>query len=103
MARRVRDSKLDSRTARQKLDVSGKPYYKALDQGLHLGYRKGKTSGKWLVRIYGTGEGDYLFEPLGLADDTGDPNGADILNFSQAQKLARQKYDDHQKAGQGGG
>jgi hypothetical protein len=32
---------------------------------------------------------EILVETIGTADDKGDPNGADILNFSQAQKLAR--------------
>ena len=40
MARSVRDSTLDSRTARSRLKARRKPYYRLLGPGLHLGYRK---------------------------------------------------------------
>ena len=52
MARRIKDQTLDSRDARKKLKVRGKPFYKAIGKGLHLGYRKGKTGGVWVVRSY---------------------------------------------------
>ena len=48
MARTVRDAKLETRTARAALKPSGKPYFRAIDEGLHLGYRKGQTAGKWV-------------------------------------------------------
>ena len=35
---------------RGKLKPSGKPYYKSIGEGLHLGYRKNKVEGKWVVR-----------------------------------------------------
>ena len=44
MARRVRDSDLETRAARGKLKARGKPYYRAIGEGLHLGYRKGDKS-----------------------------------------------------------
>src|SRR5215471_17256853 len=68
MARKVRDKDLDSRTARAKLKVSGKPYYRSLDEGLHIGYRKGKTSGKWVVRYY-LDDGKYAVETLDVVAD----------------------------------
>jgi len=37
VAKNVRDSKLDSRAAREKLKQGAKPYYRAIDLGLHLG------------------------------------------------------------------
>ncbi len=52
MARTVRDAKLESRTARAALKPAGKPYWRALDEGLHVGYRKGQGAGKWVVRRY---------------------------------------------------
>jgi integrase len=97
MARTVEDSKLDSRAARAKLAVSGKPYYRQLHEGLHLGYRKGKVARQWVVRIY-LEAGKYAVEKIGKADDTADANGADILTFRQAQKKANEKYDEHQTA-----
>src|SRR5262249_11130748 len=49
MARRVHDKALDSRDARRRLKIRGKPYYRALERGLHLGYRRlgGGQAGTW--------------------------------------------------------
>lgn len=91
MAKIVRDANLETRTARARLKPSGKPYYRSIDEGLHLGYRKGLTSGKWLMRRY-TGAGKYEMEPLGTADDTIDADGSAILSFGQAQAIARGKF-----------
>ena len=91
MARTIRDSTLESRTARARLKPSGKPYFRAIDAGLHLGYRKGKTGGKWLLRWY-LGNQNYRIETIGPADDTIDGDGSQILSYSQAQAAARQIY-----------
>jgi integrase len=90
MARTVRDAKLESRTARAALKPSGKPYFRSIDEGLHLGYRKGKTTGKWVMRRYVTGR--YLLELIGTADDTLDADGTAILSFPQAQAAARHRF-----------
>jgi hypothetical protein len=45
MARRVLDKNLDSKDARRKLKARGKPYFRTIEQGLHLGYRR-RTNGK---------------------------------------------------------
>src|SRR5215472_12654594 len=92
MARTVRDAKLESRAAREKLKPSGKPYYKALDPGLHLGYRKGATGGRWVMRWY-KGEGVYGVETIGTADDKADSGeGEVVLDFRQAQARARERH-----------
>jgi integrase len=91
MARTVRDAKLETRTARAALKASAKPYYRAIDEGLHLGYRKGQTAGKWLMRRYVGGQ-SYTLEIIGTADDTIDADGAIVLSFSQAQAIARQRF-----------
>lgn len=88
MAKTVRDSKLDSPAARERLKARGKPYYRAIDTGLHLGYRKGQSGGKWVVRIY-LGDEKYEVATIGTADDRQDADGA-VLNFSQAQARARE-------------
>jgi integrase len=88
MGKRVREVPLDTRTAREKLKPRGKPYYRAIDQGLHLGYRKGLKGGQWVVRRY-IGDGKYAVETIGSADDNQDADGGLILNFSQAQNKAR--------------
>ena len=64
MARTVRDAKLETRTARAALKPSGKPYYRAIEEGLHLGYRKGQTGGKWVMRRYVGGQ-SYTLETIG--------------------------------------
>nr|WP_294523565.1 site-specific integrase [uncultured Rhodopila sp.] len=91
MARTVRDAKLETRTARAALKPSGKPYFRAIDEGLHLGYRKGKSAGKWVLRSY-AGAQCYKLETIGTADDTIDADGAAILSFSQAQAVARERF-----------
>jgi integrase len=100
MARTVRDSKLDSRAARTKLAARGVPYYRAIDPGLHVGYRKGKSGGKWVVRWY-AGEGRYRVETIGTADDTADSDGVAVLAFAQAQEVARAKRVAHERAAKG--
>ena len=91
MARTVRDANLDSRAARLRLKPAPKPYYRAIDEGLHIGYRRGKTAGKWVMRSY-LGDEVYRVETIGSADDTLDADGSEFLNFSQAQTLARTKF-----------
>jgi integrase len=88
VARRLRDKNLESREARRKLKVSGKPYWRGIGRGLHLGYRKGKTGGVWVIRRY-LGEQTYKVETIAQADDTLDANGVEILDFWQAQEAAR--------------
>ncbi len=89
MARSVRDANLETRTARQRLSPRGKPYYRNLEPGLHLGYRRPlKGAGKWVARHY-VGERDYEVETLAVADDFSDPDGVAVLSFRQAQDLAR--------------
>jgi integrase len=88
MARRLRDRNLESRDARRKLPVSPKPYYRAIGRGLHLGYRKGKTGGVWVIRRY-VGDQSYNEQTVAQADDREDANGSEILDFWQAQEMAR--------------
>jgi integrase len=89
MARRVRDKGLESRSARTKLKASGKPYYKAIGEGLHLGYRKNATVGKWVARIYVGGQ-KYEVKTIATADDYEDADGQRVLTFWQAQDRARE-------------
>lgn len=88
MARRVKDRNLDSRDARRKLKASGRPYWRAIGKGLHIGYRKGKTGGAWVVRRYLGGQ-TYKLETIAEADDILDADGSDVLDFWQAQEVAR--------------
>lgn len=89
MARKVRDADLRDRTARSRLKARGKPYYRELEPGLHLGYRRPTSgSGKWIVRHY-LGNQAYAEEVIGVADDYSDADGVAIINFGQAQDKAR--------------
>ncbi|WP_066722797.1 MULTISPECIES: site-specific integrase [Hyphomicrobiales] len=91
MARSVRDAKLETRTARAQLKASGKPYYRAIEPELHLGYRKPQSgSGKWVVRHY-VGDRKYEVETIAVADDFSDADGVAILSFAQAQNEARER------------
>ncbi len=91
MARTLRDANLETRTARERLTISGKPYFRSIDVGLHLGYRKGRGGGKWVARWY-VGAQNYRVETIGTADDRIDPDGAAVLSFAQAQAKARDLY-----------
>jgi integrase len=97
MAKRVRDTVLDSPTARSKLRAQPKPYFRAIDRGLHLGYRKGKTGGTWVARRY-LGEERYAVEALGRADDRQEANGTTVLTFQQAQDRARGRIKELEEA-----
>jgi integrase len=89
MPRRLLNRNLDTREARTKLKVRGKPYYHAVAKGAHLGYRKLKgQNGTWLLRRY-VGEQRYAFEPIAAADDHDNSNGVDILDFWQAVDAAK--------------
>lgn len=113
MARKVRNASLDTRAARSRLGIRGKPYYFALDPGLHLGYRKLRGgAGKWVVRLY-VGDQDYDTETIATADDTSDATfsdreiakaqikDSDVLTFSQAQAIARRLRDQRSRSAAG--
>lgn len=91
MARTVKDVRLDTRAARERLDPRKKPYFRAIDTGRHVGYYKGPRAGTWLART--SANGRYVETKLGTADDTRDANGLDVLSFSQAQTAARKWFD----------
>jgi integrase len=96
MPRKVRDAALETRTARSRLAVAHKPYFRLIEPGLHLGYRRlPSRPGTWVARRY-AGEGRYTVDNLRsvsgeivLADDYADADGDRILTFAQAQRAAR--------------
>jgi integrase len=91
MPRTLRDAALETRAARSRLKARGKPYYRALETGLHLGYRRPQTgSGKWLARHY-IGDQAYELETLAIADDFSDADGVAVLSYRQAQAKARER------------
>jgi len=87
--------KLDSKTSRLKLEPQRKPYYYALDEGYHLGYRRLKNvpgaaanAGRWVIRRY-VGDNAYKMEAFAWADDVEEANGETVLTFSQAKARCR--------------
>lgn len=88
MAKRIRDTNLESKSAREKLKPRGDPYYKTIDRGLHVGFRKGKKAGVWVMRTY-AGDQKYVVETIGLADDNQDADGGSVLDWWQAVDRAR--------------
>jgi hypothetical protein len=50
MARTVRDAKLDTRAARLRLAIRPEPYWRTIEKGLALGYRRRASGGTWLTR-----------------------------------------------------
>ena len=91
MARTVRDAKLDTRTSRLKLTPRAKPYWRALESGLHLGYRRPKAgSGVWIIRRF-IGDGGYDEARIGQADDYDDADEKAVFSFNRAQDVARDR------------
>ena len=87
MARTANYVKLDTKTARFKLDPRKEPYYTQLSTGLCLGYaRRESGAGSWVRRELVAGT--YRYGTLGAADDLGGADGRDILTFEQARKAA---------------
>jgi integrase len=95
MARTIVDQNLKDRTARGRLSPRARPYYRLIEEGLHLGYRRPRgrrgrpaPAGKWVLRRYIGGQ-TYAVETIGVADDFSDADGVAVLDFKQAQDLAR--------------
>jgi integrase len=94
--RRVRDSNLETRTARSRLKAGRKPYYRLIEPGLHLGYRKlASGPGTWVVRRY-SGDEVYTVKNLTtadgkpvVADDFSEADSHSVLSFAQAQERAK--------------
>src|SRR5215468_9181163 len=98
MARKVRNSTLESRSTRLKLTVRRKPYSgSSLGRGIALLYRRNRTNGTWVVKA-SDGHGSYWTKGIGEADDFDAADGKNILDFYQAQdtakKLARREPGD---------
>jgi integrase len=92
MGRRIKDPTLDNREARAKLKPRDKPYYRIVEKGAHLGYRrlKGRRAGTWCDRQY-AGNQDYKVEGIGIADDLSDADGVMILDYWQAVEKVRER------------
>jgi len=93
MPRKVKEVPMNNRTVRGKLAASGKPYFRLLGEGLHLGYRKPATPGRagaWVGR-WRRADGVYVTDNLALADDLPAVPADDkaVMTFEQAQVAIR--------------
>lgn len=89
MARKLRSSAFESRSARLKLAVRFKPYSgPTLARGIKLLYRRNKTNGSWVVKA-SDGHGAYWTKAFAVADDFEDSDGKTVLTFYEAQDEAK--------------
>lgn len=90
MARALKSSKLENRTARLKC-VKGTRYWQKIDEGLSLCYRKTEAGyGTWAARIIQGEDRKQIVVKLGIADDALDANGKDVLTYYQAHERAKE-------------
>jgi integrase len=98
MARTVREANITSPEARQRLEARPKPYWRLVQTGLHLGYRKPrKGAGAWIARRF-LGEHRYDEARIGFADDGQRADGAVVFSFAQAQEAARTSWRQAERA-----
>lgn len=88
MGRRVNEATITTKASRERLPTSKTVRWRAIDRGAHLGYRKGADGGTWVAR-FRRDDGVYRTEALGKADDSLEANGADVLDYYQAQAASR--------------
>jgi integrase len=93
MPRKARDERLDNRTVRLKLAPRAEPYWRNIQEGRAIGYRRlaGGKAGTWIARHYDPAEG-RRYEAMGAADDMLDADGTRTLTFGQAQDKAREWF-----------
>jgi integrase len=86
MARRVRDTRIETRSSRLRLAVRGKPYWVRIARGIKLGYRRGP--GTWSVRV-ADGHGKDWIRKFADADDHDEADANRVMSFWQAQDAAK--------------
>ncbi|WP_288049833.1 tyrosine-type recombinase/integrase [Acidiphilium sp.] len=89
MPRKARDERLDTRTVRLKLPPRREPYWRTIQEGRAIGYRRlpGGKAGTWIARHYDPDEG-RSYQALGSADDLLEADGSGTLTFAHAQARA---------------
>ena len=101
MARTIKDADLGTRTARERVEIRGRPHWRRIEHDLAIGYRRLRgQSGTWTARHY-AGDGGYEFDLIGTADDRSDADGITVFSFDQAVAKARQLHTERAKQGAG--
>ena len=89
MSKTLSEAQVTTAKARSRLELG--VHWRRLDAEAHLGYRKGKQSGIWLVRWRNHYEGgNYKQVQVGVANDINDKPADGILTFEQAVGKARE-------------
>ena len=83
-----RAAKLETATARRRLEVRKKPVWTTISPGIGLGYRRNAGPGTWSVRSTNSDGADWI-KRIGLADDLEPADGKHVLSYWQAIDLAR--------------
>jgi integrase len=91
MARTVRNSKIDTPSARSKITARREPYWTTISKGCAVGYRRGANGGTWIGRMRDEA-GRQHYEALGATDDARDADGVTVFNYGQAQARAREFF-----------
>ena len=99
MGRTVRDHRLESRAARERLRAAREPYWRTVSTGCHIGYYRGASGGSWIARCRRGDAKGYFRRRIGEADDIRDADGTNILTFRQAQEKARTWWESLAAAG----
>lgn len=87
MARKQRSVRLQTKEARRLLPVAHAPYWHEVRPLLHIGFRKGRRGGTWLLRE-NIGGKQYK-RRVGIAEDEGiDSDHKTILSFEDVLKIA---------------
>ncbi len=97
MSRVTEDAKITTKAAREGLAPRHEPYWRGVEGGLAVGYRKGSRGGVWMARC--RDGSSYKKITLGRADDQvgatverdetlGEAEAATVLTFAQAQAAA---------------
>jgi hypothetical protein len=88
MSRKVRDATLETRTARHRLAVRKEPFYRLIEPGLHLGYRKlANAPGTWLARrLNSNAAGGSPYTRANLTTTDGRPVIADDYSEPTAKR-----------------
>ena len=83
-----RAGKLETATARRRLEVRKKPFWTTISPGIGLGYRRNAGPGTWSVRSTNSDGADWI-KRIGLADDLEPADGKHVLTYWQAIDVAR--------------
>ena len=83
-----RAAKLETATARRRLEVRKKPFWTTISPGIGLGYRRNAGPGTWSARSTNSDGADWI-KRIGLADDLEPADGKHVLTYWQAVDVAR--------------